>query len=235
MILEARGLSRRYGRVWALDGLDLEVARGEIVGLLGPNGAGKSTAFRLLAGLEPPDGGTVILDGVDVTRWPLHRRVIAGLAYLPQHPSVLPRLSAVENVCVALASRSRDPSGARRLLEDAGLAKVADRASGRLSGGERRRVEIVRCLALEPRVLLLDEPFAGVDPIHVEVLQGQIRAAASSGCAVVLTDHAVREALRACDRATLVDGGVAQMAGTPAEIVGEGTARARYLGRAFEL
>ncbi|MBW2253682.1 MAG: ATP-binding cassette domain-containing protein [Deltaproteobacteria bacterium] len=235
MILEARGLSRRYGRVWALDQLGLAVARGEIVGLLGPNGAGKSTAFRLLAGLEAPDRGGVYLDGVDVTRWPLHRRANAGLAYLPQHPSVLPRLTAAENVGIALGARGRDPSGARRLLEGAGLETVADRASGRLSGGERRRVEIVRCLALQPRVLLLDEPFAGVDPIHVEALQGQIRAAAASGCAVLLTDHAVREALRACDRATLLDEGVVQMAGTPAEIVGERTARARYLGESFEL
>jgi lipopolysaccharide export system ATP-binding protein len=235
LILEVRGLSRRYGSVWALDGLDLAVASGEVVGLLGPNGAGKSTAFRLLAGLDAPDRGVVILSGVDITRWPLHRRANAGLAYLPQHPSVLPRLTAAENVGIALAAGGRDPSDALQLLEGAGLAAVAHRSCGRLSGGERRRVEIARCLALAPQVLLLDEPFAGVDPIHVQVLQGQIRAAAAKGCAVLLTDHAVREALRACDRATLLDQGVARMAGTPDEIVGEGTARARYLGESFDL
>ena len=231
--LVGRGLVRRYGSVTAVGGVDLDVGAGEVVGLLGPNGAGKSTAFRLLAGLEQPDAGTVRLGGQDVTGWPLHRRARNGLGYLPQHPSVLPRVSAVENVRIALRAVGGRLSDARRLLEEAGLGDRADNPAGSLSGGERRRLEVVRCLALKPTVVLMDEPFAGVDPAHVRALQDQIRGLAVAGIGVLLTDHAVREALGTCDRATLIDGGVVQVSGTPQVVARDPVALERYLGHDF--
>jgi lipopolysaccharide export system ATP-binding protein len=230
MILRATGLRCRYGDVVALDGLDLSAGAGEIVGLLGPNGAGKSTTFRLLAGLELPTEGSVELGGRDVTRWPLHRRARAGLGYLPQGPSVLPRLTAADNVAIALEARGRRRGDAHPLLAAAGLGQLSDRRAGTLSGGERRRVEIVRALALEPAVLLLDEPFSGVDPVHVDALQAAIRGVRDRGVAVVLTDHAVREALPLCDRALLLDAGRVLVEGPPAAIAADPLARSRYLG-----
>ena len=232
--LEASGLARRYGNVAAVGGVDLEVAPGEVVGLLGPNGAGKSTTFRLLAGLERPDAGWVRLGGTDVTRWPLHRRARAGLGYLPQHPSVLPRLTAGENVALALRGGERIER-ARKLLREAGLGDLVDRRAGSLSGGERRRTEVVRCLGLGPKVMLLDEPFAGVDPAHVRGLQEMIRGLAGEGVGVLLTDHAVHAALRTCDRAYLLDSGVVRVAGSPATVANDPFARERYLGEDFRL
>lgn len=233
--LRGAGLVRRFGQVTAVAGVDLTIGVGEVVGLLGPNGAGKSTTFKLLAGLERPDEGTVHLGGQDVTRWPLHQRARAGLGYLPQHASILPRLSVRENVVVALQSVKRPATDADALLEDAGLARISERRSGALSGGERRRLEVARCLALRPRVVLMDEPFAGVDPAHVRALQGRIRGLAASGIGILLTDHAVREALPTCDRAYVLDAGAVQVAGSPAEVAANETARRRYLGMDFEL
>jgi lipopolysaccharide export system ATP-binding protein len=209
--------------------VDLEVAAGEILGVLGPNGAGKSTLFRLLAGAEAPDAGRVLLDGTDVTGWPLHRRARAGLAWLPQGASVLPRATTRENLALALHAAGRGSEIVAR-LEVAGLAELADRPAGTLSGGERRRLEIARALALEPRAVLLDEPFAGVDPRHVADLSARVRAMAAEGRAVVLTDHAVREALAVCNRAILLDAGIVQAHGTAAELARDPRARDRYLG-----
>ncbi len=234
-ILAGHGLVRRFGQVTAVAGVDITIGAGEVVGLLGPNGAGKSTTFKLLAGLERPDQGRIELAGVDVTAWPLHRRARAGLGYLPQHASVLPRLSARDNVRVALEAVGRPGKDADELLEEAGLGRLADRPAGALSGGERRRLEVARCLALRPRVVLMDEPFAGVDPAHVRSLQASIRGLAGAGLGVLLTDHAVREALPTCDRAYVLDGGALQVSGSPEQVAADPRARQRYLGVDFRL
>ena len=218
-----------------MNGVDLNVESGEVVGLLGPNGAGKSTTFRLLAGLERLDAGRVEIGGVDVSRWPLHRRTRAGLAYLPQNPSVIPGLTARDNIVMTLMGMGRSPSLADPLLVDAGLGDLAHRAAATLSGGERRRLEIVRCLAVNPKVVLLDEPFAGVDPAHVRALQSAIRELAKRGLGVLLTDHAVLEAMRTIDRAYLIDQGVVQVSGVPGEVAADPRARERYLGVDFAL
>jgi lipopolysaccharide export system ATP-binding protein len=234
-MLEASGLVRRYRGVLAVSDVSLGVARGEVVGLVGPNGAGKSTVFRILAGLERSDAGRVVLGGVDVSAWPLPARARAGLAYLAQGPSVLPMLTVAENVAMAVRAAGRPASDLAQLLAEHDLEPFAGRRAGLLSGGERRRVEIARAWALRPRVVLLDEPFAGVDPAHVSAIQARIRAMAAAGMGVLLTDHAVREALRSCDRAILLDGGVVQAAGTPAEIAANPRALDRYLGAGFRL
>jgi lipopolysaccharide export system ATP-binding protein len=222
-------LIRRFGDRVALGGVDLQVGAGEVVGVLGPNGAGKSTCFRLLAGLDTPDAGAVWLDGAEITRWPLHRRARAGIGYLPQHPSLIPQLTAAENVSIAGISVAE----ARARLVASGLEAIADAPSAALSGGERRRVELLRTLALRPRILLLDEPFAGVDPLHVRSIEQQVRTLAGEGVAIVVTDHQVRDALPMCDRVVLLDEGVARLEGSPAEIAADTSARSRYLGDQF--
>lgn len=233
--LLARGLTRAYRGRRVLDGLDVFVAPGEVVGLLGPNGAGKTTCFRLLVGLERADHGTVHLDGRPLDGLALWQRVRAGLGYLPQEASAFRRLSVEDNLRVALEARRADPGEAARLLDQAGLSHLARARAGTLSGGERRRLELARCLAGAPRVLLLDEPFAGVDPVAVADLQRRIRALARAGIGVLLTDHAVREALGICDRAILLDGGRIMVAGRPEEVAADPLARARYLGHDFQL
>ncbi len=231
-LLEGRGLGKRYGVVEALRGVDIQVGPGQVVGLIGPNGAGKSTAFRLLAGTEAPDSGTVWLRGDDVTLWPLHRRARGGIAYLPQHPSVLPRLTALQNLQIA---EDANPGGPRamELLADAGLSDLAGRRAGHLSGGERRRLEIARARAIRPAVMLLDEPFSGVDPAHVTDLSVGIRAMADEGLGVLLTDHAARAALRVCDWVYLLDSGIITLSGTSSDISASSVARDRYLGHDF--
>ena len=230
----ARGLGRAFGGRRVLDGLDLDVAPGEVVGLLGPNGAGKSTAFKLIAGLERAEQGSVTLDGARLDGLPLWRRVRLGLGYLAQEPSVFRGLSVEENLRVPL-ERLGAAGDVDRLLAEAGLEHLRSSVAGALSGGERRRLEIARCLASRPRILLLDEPFSGVDPVAVADLQRRIRALAQRGIGVLLTDHAVREALGICDRAIVLDGGRPMVRGSPAEVAADPYARARYLGEGFRL
>jgi len=230
--LEGRGLSRSYGDVEAIRDIHLSVSPGRVVGLIGPNGAGKSTVFRLLAGLERPDSGSVWLGERDITTWPLHRRARAGVAYLAQHPTVLPRLTVRQNLQVAhdvLPGRL----GVDQMLAEAGLTALADRRAGRLSGGERRRLEIARVRAIRPSFLLLDEPFSGVDPAHVADLQSRIRAIARTDVGVLLTDHAARAALSICDEVTLLYGGIVEVSGTSQEVAADPIARDRYLGHDF--
>ena len=232
--LVAVGLVRHLGGRRIVDQLSLSVAPGEIVGLLGPNGAGKTTTFRLLVGLDAPDAGTITLDGAPL-RGPLWARVRAGLGYLPQEISVLRRMSARDNLLVALEARGAPAAEADALLARLGLAALADRPAGGLSGGERRRLELGRCLATAPRIVLLDEPFAGVDPVAIAELQRHILEMAEAGVGVLLTDHAVHEALPLCDRALLLDGGAVLVEGSPAAVAADPHARRRYLGPNFEL
>jgi len=234
-VLEGRGLKRSYGRVTAVAGVDISVSAGEVMGLIGPNGAGKSTVFELLVGLERPDEGTVFLGGREVTGWPLHRRARAGLGYLAQHPSLFPRLTVHDNLAVALRAVGRSPEDAGELLAGAGLAHLGEQRAGTLSGGERRRVEIARCLALRPRVVLLDEPYSGVDPAHVSALRAGIRDLAGQGVGVLVTDHAAQVVLSTCDRAALLDAGVVLATGSPHELAADPGARQRYLGQEFRL
>ena len=233
--LEARGLRKALGGRTVVASLGLAVRPGEVVGLLGPNGAGKTTTFRMLAGLVAPDVGEVFLDGRRLTGLRLWERVRLGLGYLPQEPSVFRRMSVADNVAVALEGAGRGGGEVTAILDEAGLAHLATQAAGRLSGGERRRLELARCLAAAPRIVLLDEPFSGVDPVAVSELQGRIRGLAERGIGVLLTDHAVREALGSCDRAVILDGGEVMAQGAPEVVAAHPHARARYLGADFEL
>jgi lipopolysaccharide export system ATP-binding protein len=232
-MLVARGLRKTFAGRSVVGGVDLDVAPGKVTGLLGPNGAGKTTCFRMIAGLLEPDEGTITLEGRNLERLPLHRRVRLGLGYLPQEPSVFRSLTVAQNVMAALEAADQPTTGARMLLEEFGLEAVAGSKGGSLSGGERRRLEIARCLALQPKVLLLDEPFAGVDPVGVQDLQERIGRMARRGLGLLLTDHAVREALGICDDVVILDGGIVIARGTPEVVAADPGVRARYLGEGF--
>ncbi|MBI4820261.1 MAG: LPS export ABC transporter ATP-binding protein [Deltaproteobacteria bacterium] len=238
--LEATELVKAYRGRRVVDHVSFVVKPAEVVGLLGPNGAGKTTSFRIAVGLVRPDGGTVRLGAHDISFDPLHRRAQKGLGYLPQEPSVFRRLSVLDNLIAVLElqpglSRADRHARARALLEEFELTKLAPSLGDQLSGGERRRLEIARCLASGPKIVLLDEPFAGVDPIAVAELQALIGKLKGRGIGVLITDHNVRETLSICDRAyVLVTGRVIEH-GTAQEIAGSEQARELYLGRSFEL
>ncbi len=232
VLLEARGLVRSLGGRRVVDGVDLTVGSGEVVGLLGPNGAGKTTTFRLLTGLLAPESGDVRLRGERLTG-PLHRRVRAGLGYLPQHATLFQGLTVRQHLWVPLEARGASRAEAEALLRDAGLESFADRPATTLSGGERRRLEIARCLAGAPSVLLLDEPFAGVDPVAVEGLAQSLRGLATSGLGVLITDHAVREAMGVCDRVVLLVEGRVVVEGAPDQVAADPQARERWLGESW--
>jgi lipopolysaccharide export system ATP-binding protein len=231
-ILAARGLRKSFGRREVLCGLDLDVRPGEVVGLLGPNGAGKTTAFRILIGFLPADAGDALLLGSSITRLPVHERARRGLGYLPQAPSLLHGLSVAENIKVILEEHGSKDLKQRleRALEGAGLSHLAAQPAETLSGGERRRLEIARLLVLEPRGVLLDEPFSGVDPLAAEDLRGRIARLREDGVAVLLTDHNVLETMRVCDRISILVEGRVVCAGTPDQVRSDPTARRLYLG-----
>jgi lipopolysaccharide export system ATP-binding protein len=238
-ILRAMGLSKAYRRNLVVRDVSFEVHPGEIVGLLGPNGAGKTTSFNMTTGLIAQDRGRVTLGQTDLGHLPLYRRARLGLAYLAQEPTVLRGLSARDNLVVALQSQNVAQGAiAQRVdeaLSQAALLHVAQVPGGLLSGGERRRLEMARALLLGPQVLLLDEPFAGVDPIAVGTIQTSIRDVAQAGIGVLVTDHNVTETLRLCHRAYLMAAGAIIAAGTPAQIVANPVARRLYLGESFTL
>jgi len=238
--LEARALAKTYRRRRVVDGVDLAVNAGEVVGLLGPNGAGKTTSFYMIVGLVSANAGKIFLDGEDITHRPMHARARRGLSYLAQEPSVFRRLSARDNLMAVLEMRNGANAEDRRqrcdeLLDELGIGHVADSLALSLSGGERRRLEIARALAVEPKVMLLDEPFAGVDPIAVGDIKGIIGHLRDRQIGVLITDHNVRETLDICDRAYIINAGRVIATGEPAALLQDPQVRAVYLGEHFRL
>ena len=237
--LKAAHLRKRYKSRTVVHDVSLEVASGEVVGLLGPNGAGKTTCFYMIVGLVPADGGEIALDGGDLSRLPIHQRARRGLSYLPQEASIFRKLTVAENVRAILELQEEDPDAiANRLdalLEDLSIGHLAEAPAVSLSGGERRRCEIARALATRPRFILLDEPFAGVDPIAVLDIQRIIGFLRERGIGVLITDHNVRETLTITDRAYILFEGRVELAGSAAEIVSSPKAREIYLGEKFRL
>ncbi len=238
--LKASGLAKSYKSRQVVRNLSLEVANGEVVGLLGPNGAGKTTAFYMIVGLVSCEAGTIELDGRDITFLPMHRRAQLGLGYLPQEASVFRKLSVEDNVMAILETRDDLDRAAReerleKLLEELRIGHVRRSLGLSLSGGERRRVEIARALAAEPRFMLLDEPFAGVDPLSVLDIQRIIRELTSRNIGVLITDHNVRETLGVCGRAYIVNQGTVIASGTAEEILANPQVREVYLGESFRL
>ena len=237
--LRAASLKKRYKARHVVKDVSLEVRSGEVVGLLGPNGAGKTTCFYMIVGLVPLDDGEIFLDGRNVSRLPIHRRARLGLSYLPQEPSIFRKLTVAENVraVLELGNLSREQVDERldALLHELHVVHLRNSPAVSLSGGERRRVEIARALASEPRFILLDEPFAGVDPIAVIEIQRIIRFLKDRGIGVLITDHNVRETLGICDRAYIINDGSVLACGHPEEIVYNEAVRKVYLGEHFRL
>ena len=234
-ILNVDGLVKAYKRRRVVDGVELHVTPGEIVGLLGPNGAGKTTTFRMICGMVKPDAGSVHLSGEDVTRWPMYLRAReGGMGYLPQQSSVFGKLSAEDNLRGIMQllgfSRKKQKLRCEELLEQFKITHIRKTAAGKLSGGERRRLEIARCLISEPQIIMLDEPFAGIDPVTVQNIQDIIRQLAQDGIAILITDHAAREILQITHRTYVVSEGQILVSGAPDAIVRDPIVRAKYLG-----
>jgi len=234
-VLEAVELQKTYGRRRVVDGVNLHVGEAEIVGLLGPNGAGKSTSFRMICGLVQPDRGRVYLGGQDVTDWPMFRRARDGhMGYLPQEPSVFKKLTVEQNISSLLELLGVDRAERRRrtdeLLEEFNITHIRKSRAAGLSGGERRRLEIARCLVSDPQIVMLDEPFAGIDPVTVQSIQGVITQLRRSGISVLITDHAAREILTTVDRCYVIYQGQVLIDGTPDEVKRHPKVREEYLG-----
>ena len=237
--LQVEGLSKRYGKRVVVRDVSLRVSRGEAVGLLGPNGAGKTTLFYMITGLLRPDSGRIVLDGQNVTSLPMYQRARLGVGYLPQEPSIFRGLTVEQNLRAVLEVSERDRKKREEkleaLLEEFDIARVRKSPSIALSGGERRRVEIARALATSPSFMLLDEPFAGIDPIAVGDIQTLVRHLTRRGIGVLITDHNVRETLGLVDRAAIIHDGVVLTEGDPASIVSHPDVRRFYLGEEFRL
>jgi lipopolysaccharide export system ATP-binding protein len=238
--LTATHLAKRYNRRNVVDGVSLEMHSGEIVGLLGPNGAGKTTSFYMIVGLIGPDSGTICLDGRDITHLPMHARARLGIGYLPQEPSIFRKLDVADNLRAVLELRPELNRRQREriieeLLDEFNIGHLRNQPAIGLSGGERRRVEIARALACEPRFMLLDEPFAGVDPISIIDIQKIIDHLRKRGIGILITEHNVRETLGICNRAYILAGGRVIAEGTAGEIVRNQEVRQVYLGENFSL
>mgnify|MGYP006276862103 FL=1 len=237
--LVVQNLRKKYKNRTVVQDISLSIKSGEIVGLLGPNGAGKTTSFYMIVGLVPLDDGRIILDNKDVSRLPIHQRAQMGISYLPQEPSIFRKLTAADNIraILELQDLSKDALENRleELLEELHITHIRGTLAVSLSGGERRRVEIARCLASNPSFILLDEPFAGIDPIAVLDIQKTIKFLAEKGIGILITDHNVRETLGTCDHAYIVNEGHVFASGSPAEIVENEDVRKVYLGKNFKL
>jgi lipopolysaccharide export system ATP-binding protein len=238
-LLYAEKLSKAFKRRQVVRDVSFDVSAGEIVGLLGPNGAGKSTSFNMVAGIVPPDAGRVVLEGNDLGQLPLYKRARLGLGYLPQESTVFRGLSVLDNLLAVLETQKLAKHEAREralaVVRRYNLETVKDSLGSQLSGGERRRLEMARTSIHTPKVVLLDEPFAGVDPIAVGEIKSFIRDMRAQNVGVLITDHNVRETLRICDRAYIISEGKILLSGTPQVIVADPVARESYLGRDFEL
>jgi len=237
--LRAEGLTKSFVGRRVVDDVTIEVHAGEVVGLLGPNGAGKTTSFHMIVGLTRPDAGRVFLGDVDVTPLPMYERARRGIGYLPQEPSIFRKLTVEQNILAILETldltAAERTERLRQLLDELGIAKVAKSKALALSGGERRRLEITRALVISPMFMLLDEPFAGIDPIAVVDIQGIVSQLKRRGIGVLITDHNVRETLGICDRAYIVNEGTVLEEGTPTQIADSPRARQIYLGEKFRL
>jgi lipopolysaccharide export system ATP-binding protein len=237
--LEVRSIAKSYDRRAVLHDVSLSVHRGEVVGLLGPNGAGKTTCFYSVMGLVKPDSGRIFLDGDDITSLPMYRRAILGLGYLPQETSIFRGLSVEQNVLAVLEVSEPNESARRqrleKLLDEFGLTGLRESAAMALSGGERRRCEIARALASDPSIMLLDEPFAGIDPISIADIRELVRELKKRDIGVLITDHNVRETLDIVDRACIIYDGQVLFAGTPEALVADQEVRRLYLGESFAL
>ena len=237
--LEVRSIAKAYDRRAVLHDVSLDVHQGEVVGLLGPNGAGKTTCFYSVMGLVKPDSGRIFLDGDDITELPMYRRAILGLGYLPQETSIFRGLTVEENILSVLEVAEPDADARRarleKLLDEFGLTGLRDSSAMALSGGERRRCEIARSLAAEPSIMLLDEPFAGIDPISIADIRDLVRELKQRDIGVLITDHNVRETLDIVDRACIIYDGQVLFAGTPEALVADQEVRRLYLGESFAL
>ena len=238
-LLRTVGLKKTYHGKYVVNGVSLEVKSGEIVGLLGPNGAGKTTTFYMIVGIIKPDDGSVFIDEQDISQLPIHRRARLGIQYLPQEPSVFRKLTVAENILAILqtldlnkAARNARLEG---LLKELKISHLADNKAYSLSGGERRRVEITRALVTAPEFILLDEPFAGIDPLAVNDIQMIIQNLKKKNLGILISDHNVRETLEVCDRAYILNEGLILEEGTPERIVNSDLAKRIYLGESFQL
>lgn len=239
-ILKAHDLVKSYKHRTVVNQANIQIKQGEIVGLLGPNGAGKTTCFYMIVGLITPDRGHITLDDQDITRLPMHKRALRGIGYLPQEPSVFRKLTVAENIMAILELRKGFRRSQRnalldKLLHEFHINHIRDSLAMRLSGGERRRVEIARALAMEPNFILLDEPFAGIDPISVIDIKNIISHLCERGIGVLITDHNVRETLDICERAYILDQGQVIASGAPDVIMHDKTVKAVYLGDNFKM
>jgi len=239
-VLAVNGLRKLYRKKIAVADLSFSMTTGEVVGLLGPNGAGKTTVFYIIVGFIHPTVGTVSMDGIDISALPMYRRAQLGIAYLPQEPSVFRRLSVEDNIRAVLETRSDLSDGRKRevleeLLEGFGITKLRRQKAYTLSGGERRRTEIARALALEPKFLLLDEPFAGIDPIAVHEIKNIVRRLSEAGIGVLITDHNVRDTLEITHRAHIINLGSIVVSGDRETVLASETAREIYLGEEFRM
>ena len=237
--LSARNLAKSYNKRPVVIDVSIEVSSGEVVGLLGPNGAGKTTCFYMIVGLVPSDKGSVMLDELDITQQPMHGRAVAGIGYLPQEASIFRKLTVSQNILAILENRTDLSPTQRRermdeLLEEFSITHIKDAMGIALSGGERRRVEIARALAMEPKFILLDEPFAGVDPISVNEIMSIIEHVRAKGIGILITDHNVRETLAICERAYIVGGGHIIAHGGKDDILSNAKVKELYLGENFQ-
>ena len=237
--LVVENLRKSYKSRTVVQDISLQINSGEVVGLLGPNGAGKTTSFYMMVGLVPLDAGRILLNGKDLSRLPIHSRARMGLAYLPQEPSIFRKLTVSENILAVLElqelSEEETHAQLESLLQELHIVHIRNSQAVSLSGGERRRVEIARCLATNPSFILLDEPFAGIDPIAVLDIQKIIRFLSSKNIGILITDHNVRETLGICDKAYIVNDGTVFASGKPADIVNNEAVREVYLGKDFRL